>query len=275
MFEAECASCHADPRMMVPIQGPETIYSYPDMKAKLAQGTSSTDNAMYNTMRNVVSHTGGDRCNAGVDASPCKEVIAWWHLEYGADPATAASRGTITSVDALGEVYGYAFDPADGPKGTGTSVGTVVANSAGVDANVAGNHAFTFQLPDTLRDGKAHQLYGTVMISGSEEPLDDANTPTPFTSWGFTTAGRAYYTANIQSQLSQCSGCHTISYEQQYYSLIAPAPNQGGTATDNELINKPSETNTTTHGGGLKCATPNSSPCKEFQAWWAIEFGGG
>ena len=97
-----------------------------------------------------VTHTGGDRCTDGVNAAPCKDLIDWWHVEFGEDVGSGQKLGRITDVTALGKVYGYAFDPADttqavtvkfyadGDKDTGTAAGSTVANFDGSDGNTAG-----------------------------------------------------------------------------------------------------------------------------------------
>lgn len=283
MLQVQCVGCHADPRIPVEVRAPLTIYSYKAMQTLLASGKGSESNDFHDKVRNLVAHTGGDRCSKGITESPCKEVLAWWHAEFG-DDTGPAKIGRINEVTSLGKVYGYAFDPADttkfvtvtlysdGPKGTGKAAGTMTANAGGSDNNTPGDHAFVGTLPSALLDGKAHDLYAYATIDSVETALSD--TATKFTAYAFSAAGRNYYEANVKGQMGTCQACHVISYEQQFYSLIAPSPAQGGTALDNQLIDKPSQTNGVAHGGGLKCATANSSPCSVFQAWWKVEFGG-
>jgi hypothetical protein len=286
LLEAKCATCHADPRIKVDVRGPLSIYSYSKLKSFLTTGTSAADNGLLDKIRNVQSHGGGNRCTAGLAATPCKELIAWWQFEMGDDDdqggtaPSAGKGGKIFDVSSLGRVLGWAADQGDqaaqvtvalyldGAKGTGTAVGTVKADKAGADGNTPGDHAFQFDLPETARNGKPHKLYAyvdDVLIGGAAFT---------FTSYAFTKAGRDYYEANVKGQLAQCAGCHTVSYEQQYYSMIAPSPAQGGTATNNQLINKPSQTNGVSHGGGQRCTSANAAPCTQFQQWWKLEFGG-
>jgi hypothetical protein len=285
VFQTMCVNCHADPRQPVEVRAPLSIYSYEAMRALLDQGGGPQDNKLWNLVRNIDSHTGGDRCSNGPDASPCKEIAAWWTAAFGASKGEGeASLGRITEVTALGRVYGWAFNPkdasasldvalyVDGPKGTGTMVGTVTANKPGNDGNAPGDHAFTLDLPDAFRNGKQRDIYGYAMIDGQEKAL--STLPTKYTAYAFSQAGRDFYAANIQGRLGGCGGCHTISYEQQFYSLITPSPVKGGTATNNQLINKAAQTNGTSHGGGQSCGNPSASPCAEFQRWWQIEFGG-
>ncbi len=103
-------------------------------------------------------------------------------------------------------------------------------------------------------------------------------------------AGLAFYNSNVVPAITgaNCDNCH-------YQANIGPTPPQvpyavfiyndilprlgtyvgAGTpaALNSLLISKPTLTNGQTHGGGLQCATANSSPCNVFQQWWAIEFG--
>jgi len=295
-FNSHCASCHADPRVAVDVRGPLTIFSYQSMKALLSQGDSQGDSALANGLIDKVHnlgeiHTGGDLCASGLDVTPCKEISAWWLVEFGAGTAgtggagsSNVSTGRVTEVTALGRVYGWAVDPADstravsvtfyadGPKGQGTLVGTVTANATGDDGNEPGDHAFIFDLPAAWRDAKPHQLMAYWAGTNVDQALGTSSTP--FTAYNFTDAGRAYYEASVKPALSACQSCHAISYEAQYYDLIAPSPAQGGTATNNTLINKPSQSNGVTHGGGRRCSSVAASPCSVLQQWWLIEFGG-
>ena len=278
-----CVSCHADPRQPAEVRAPLSIYSYGPMKVQLDMGASPEDNRLWNRVRNLEPHTGGDRCQDGKTQSPCKEMIEWWIAEKGAPPAGAGQVGRITDVTSLGRVYGYAFDPQnsavfvqvqfyiDGPKGTGTAIGTTVANKPGDDGNQPGDHSFSLDLPEAYRNGKAREIFAYAVIANEEKPLSSVGYK--YTAYSFTQAGRDFYNANVQGRLGGCGGCHTISYEQQFYSMIAPSPAKGGTATNNQLINKAAQTNGASHGGGQSCGNANASPCAEFQRWWQVEFG--
>jgi cytochrome c553 len=285
IFQTMCVNCHADPRQPAEVRAPLSIYSYDSMLALLEKGGAPQDNLLWNTVRNLESHTGGDRCSNGVEASPCKEMASWWTVEFGKSAGQGTpSFGRISEVTALGRVYGWAFDPkdtsaqlnvtlyVDGPKGMGTMVGTVMANRPGNDGNAPGDHAFTFDLPDVYRNGKTRDLYAYAAFGADEKAL--STLPTKYTAYAFSQAGRDFYATNVQGRLGSCGGCHTISYEQQFYSLITPAPNKNGTGTNNQLINKAAQTNGTSHGGGQSCGNANASPCAEFQRWWQVEFGG-
>lgn len=284
IFQTMCVGCHADPRQPAEVRAPLSIYSYDAMRALLAQGGAPQDNRLWNLMRNMESHTGGDRCKDGPDASPCKEASAWWRVEFGATAGEGTpSLGRITDVTSLGRVYGYAHDPknvmaavtvtlyVDGPKGTGTMAGTAVANRPGDDGNLPGDHVFTLDLPVAMRNGKQREIFAYVTLPEGEQPL--SSTSTKYTAYAFSQAGRDFYNANVQGRLGGCGGCHTISYEQQFYALLTPSPVKGGTATNNQLINKAAQTNGVSHGGGQSCGNANAGPCAEFQRWWQVEFG--
>jgi len=288
VLNTNCASCHADPRIQAAVRGPLTIFSFAAMRSKLADGATATGNAFFLKVRNQVSHGGGDRCPNGANATPCKEFSAWWTVEVGGastgkQPTPAGLVSNISSVSDFGRVYGYAYNPADvkatvsvafyvdGPSGSGTSAGTVMANTAGDDANADGDHAFAYDLPINLRDGKQHKLYAYGLDQNSQTLL--TITPVTFTAYAFTAAGRSFFDATVKPKLAGCASCHTIAYEQQYYTLMAPSPASGATAANNDLINKPAQANNTKHGGGQRCSSVTASPCAELQAWWKIEAG--
>jgi hypothetical protein len=283
VYRQMCISCHADPRQPAEVRAPLSIYSYQSMKAFLDIGAAPEDNKLWNLVRNFEPHTGGDRCKDGKTQSPCKEMIDWWIVEKGPPPAGAGQVGRITDVTSLGRVYGYAFDPQnsavfvqvnfyiDGPKGTGTSIGSTMANKPGDDGNQPGDHSFSLDLPEAYRNGKAREIFAYALIGNEEKAISSVGYK--YTAYSFTQAGRDFYNANVQGRMGGCGGCHTISYEQQFYSMIAPSPAKGGTATNNQLINKAAQTNGASHGGGQSCGNPNASPCAEFQRWWQVEFG--
>ena len=286
VLSARCGSCHADPRIPVTVRAPLSIYSYSSMRAKLANGVSKASNELLDKVRGIASHGGGNRCDGGLQATPCREIQDWWEKELGdSGSAPEVAAGRVTEVTSLGRIYGYAVDPSDtaasvtvsffvdGPKGTGTEAGSVLADRAGRDGNSAGDHAFFAELPESARNGRPRTLFAYAEIDGQSVLLGGSSTT--YTAYSFTAAGRAYYDANVRPQLGGCQGCHTISYEQQFYSLIAPSPAQGATATNNQLINKPSQTNNTAHGGGQRCGSVNAAPCAQIQEWWRREFQAG
>ena len=101
--------------------------------------------------------------------------------------ASPTPMGVVDVVDAGGTLSGWALVPVkapasidvdlylDGPEGTGALLGTVHADRPRGDVNqatgYAGDHGFAFTVPDSARDGHAHQLFvyargprGTMMI---------------------------------------------------------------------------------------------------------------
>lgn len=269
LFTAQCASCHADPRMNPPQRGPLTIFSYVNMRAMLEDGGSASDNRLSRKVRNVDVHGGGNRCSAGPTGTPCKELMEWWRLEFGAD---SGFDGRVTSVSVSGDVFGYAVDTRD-EKLTVTarlfvdgklSIETP-ASVAGADGNYAGDHAFRVVLPVAARDGKEH----TLQVYVGDVPV---GAPVKYTAYAPKDAGRAYFTSTVAPALNgRCGSCHVVQYEVQYGALLAPAPSKGGTATANTLIDYAAGGNG--HPGGNVCGGKNGSPCSLFQTWWNMEFG--
>jgi hypothetical protein len=269
LFTAQCASCHADPRMNPPQRGPLTIFSYVNMRVMLEDGGSASDNRLSRKVRNVDLHGGGNRCSAGPTGTPCKEMMEWWRLEFGAD---SGFDGRVSSVSVSGDVFGYAVDTRD-EKLTVTarlfvdgklSIETP-ASVAGADGNYAGDHAFRVVLPAAARDGKEH----TLQLYAGDVPL---GAPVKYTAYAPKDAGRAYFTSTVAPALNgRCGSCHVVQYEVQYGALLAPAPSKGGTATANTLIDYAAGGNG--HPGGNVCGGKNGSPCSLFQTWWNMEFG--
>ena len=284
VLQAKCVSCHADPRQPAEIRGPLSVYSYNMMKAKLIIGTSSVDNDLISKITNKVSHDGGDRCGGNMATSPCKEIAAWRIAELGEDEGSEPANGIagrIFEVTPLGKIIGWAFNPddtaltlsvnfyIDGASGLGTKLGPFVANKSGADNNSTGNHAFLVDVPVQFRDKKKHTLHAYAIVDGKDVML--GTLPYEFTAYAPSDAGRAFYNANVANTVTGCAGCHALSYDQHFYALVSPAPSQGGTATNNVLINKAGIRNGTAHGGGNRCAGGN--PCTVFQQWWDREFG--
>jgi cytochrome c553 len=269
LFTAQCASCHADPRMNPPQRGPLTIFSYENMRAMLEGGTSASDNRLSRKVRNVEPHGGGNRCTAGPTSTPCKEIMEWWRLELGAD---SGFDGRVTSVSVTGDVFGYAVDTRN--EALTVTVRLLVdgqlaietpASVAGADGNYAGDHAFKVLLPATVRDGKEH----TLQAFASDVPIGPE---LRFTAYAPKDAGRAYYTNSVAPALTgPCGGCHVIQYEVQWSAMLAPAPHKGGTATANTLIDYSVGLNG--HPGGNLCGSKTGAPCNLLQSWWSMEFG--
>ncbi len=271
-FNAKCMSCHNEPRFGG--NGPLTIYGYGPMKTMLsAGGTTSVNNNLINKVQNIITHTGGNFClPSGIQISPCSEIVAWWQTEF--KMGNAGFSGGIDSITATGDVTGSAIDAKNptaqvsvffyinGPVGTGTSLGSVL--TSGTD------HLFTFSVPTAFRDGKPHDLYAYGTAATTNNLLPGA--PKTLVAYSQKAVGMTFYNASLLPQLqTKCKNCHQVSYSLHYFSLLKPTPFAGGTATNNELINKAS--GSVSHGGGNLCGTKNSSPCLEMQTWWAKEFG--
>lgn len=191
------------------------------------------------------------------------------------DPASAK----VTAVSAsTGRVFGWAVDKddltkqvvvkiyLDGDAASGTLVETDTANRSGSDGNHEGNHRFMFSVPESYRDGVAHDMNIYLELAGDDELLVE----TTFTA--YTPKAQAYYDANVKPKLDGCKNCHTVQYDTQYGALISPAKHQGATAVKNELINKAGRLNGTAHSGGNFCNGIDNSPCAEIQEWWKREF---
>lgn len=280
LLQSNCNSCHSEPRLGG--VGPLTIYQYSAMRTKLGNGSSATNNELVNKIQNIINHGGANRCSGGITASPCKEITEWWASEFSGGGSTGgAYLGSLDTVDATGNVAGWASDPAnpnakisvllyvnDTGSGLGTLVGTVLANQPGVGTGPSFGHSFTFTLPDAYRNGTSHRLYAYAVAAQSGNLL--SNAPKTYTAYAPRAAGMNYFNNTVKPLMSRCMSCHNVDYNIQYYSLLSPAPSQGGTATNNLLINKPSAA--VNHGGGNVCGGQNGSPCREFQEWWRLEF---
>ncbi len=279
-FEASCIGCHNEPRF----GGTATlsIYNYDAMKAKISDGVGPANNQLFNKMRNVIAHDGGDRCRSGSDQSPCKEVIDWWQEEFGQSNQPIAASA-VTSLTDLGRVIGYASDSndgarilevtffIDGPAGTGINVGSMMANLTGPVGDRFEGHYFDFTLPDQYRDGNQHTLY---VYAGGTNAADQVGVERAYTAYKLGQAGDPgfdYYMSDVRPRLqTSCGGCHNINYQEHFVGLLTPSPAKGGTSTVNKLIDKAAGMDA--HGGGNRCGNKNSSPCSELTTWWNMEF---
>lgn len=185
--------------------------------------------------------------------------------------------GFINPVSTLGSVYGEARDPAnpmasvmvyffvDGPQGSGLSAGQVLANQPSLSSN-GGNTKYTYQLPAEFRNGASHTLYAYAFVGGQYQQL--SGSPQTYVAYAQTAAGQAYYEANLRPQLqTSCARCHTVSYTAHFSNLLTPPKHRGGTATNNDLINKMAG-----HAGGTFCTNKSAGLCATVQNWWNLEF---
>lgn len=268
----KCASCHKSGGV-----GPTTVVNYSSALALLTNGTNALNNAYINKTKNITAHGGGNLCPGDVNGSvsPCSEFKRWSVIENAL--SAVGPTGVINGVNPVGQISGWALDTqnaattisvsvyADGPAGSGTSLGTFSANMAGVGAQQNG-HYFNAQVSKAFLDGRSHQFY---LYAGTAS-IDTQFSNAPFTT--ITYSGTQFYSAYVAPQVASCVGCHSDSSYTKWHAALASLNGvAGGTATSNDLINKAS--NTTTHGGGNRCASGiNSDPCATFQNWWKVEF---
>lgn len=195
-----------------------------------------------------------------------------------------ARRAALTEVTSGGDVRGWAVNKDDLDRSVvvtiyldqpqdrgGTLAITTTASRNGADGNHPGGHSFLATLGSTFCTGgwRDAYIYGdNVLLSADPEKVR---------CFWYTDAGRAFFDANVLAKLNGCkaSGCHQdISYDRYFPSFLGHGPNEGGTARDNSLINRPALANGYTHSGGNRCGGLDGSPCAEFQQWWAVEFAG-
>lgn len=183
--------------------------------------------------------------------------------------------GVIDSVSISGQVWGYAFDPVnksktlkvlfylDGPVGVGTLIGEALANIQSLGINAG--HYYKFDLPPAYADGKNHKIYAY----GQSATPSLALTPGEMSYASFTPKAEPVYNSFLNSYVSNCSRCHSWNFNSLYYgALVSPTPLQGGTATNNKLINKLLNG----HNGNSCNGNLTTSPCSNIQAWWNAEF---
>lgn len=199
----------------------------------------------------------------------------------GSGAGQANAYGYADPVAALGTIGGEAKNPTDpsatvtvyffvnGPSGTGTTAGTVLANQPGL-GNTGGANRFAYQLPPQFRNGTIQTLYAYAFINGVYQQL--GGSPQDYAAYTPTAAGQNYYSSTLQSQFqNRCAQCHAVAYNSQYASLLGPTKFKGGTAASNDLINYASGGNG--HGGGNHCpGGKNAGLCAQIQQWWNLEF---
>jgi mono/diheme cytochrome c family protein len=292
-FQNNCMVCHTEPINQPPLPGPLTIYNYDQMKASISTGTNATDNNLVRKVQGLIGHAGGNRCPGGINDAICKNITDWYAIEFQAPPITPSPppvaqglAGMVTVVSSLGKVSGYAANAQnlastvgvnfylDGPSGAGILLNNapISANQAGFNGGYTGAHAFSYFLPILYRDGLSHTLYAYAVENNVETQLQGS--PYTFTAYVSSIDGYNYYNATVRPLLQQrCASCHSINYDQHFGSLLSPSPANGGTMTDNEMINMPAGRNmNTNHPGGNLCGSKDNSPCVELQTWWDLEF---
>jgi len=279
-MKSNCNSCHAEPRFKPNPQAPLSIFSFTAMRKLLKDGEDPINNAFINKVRNIVDHTGGNKCSSDLKSEPCSIFIKWAEIEYDTlaiypedIPKVAAQ---LSSVTPLGDVYGYAAHSADssekltvrfyidGDENSGIELSSVVASNPGFSGGIPGGHLFKISVPDLHRDGTSKMLYAYTTIDG--ESVELKNSPITFTSWLPKGSG-AFYDGNVGNSFTQCANCHNNRSYSDFSKLIDPSPAAGGTATNNILYQR-------AHNQGHSGANCNAT-CEQFlQDWWVDEFGG-
>jgi hypothetical protein len=163
----------------------------------------------------------------------------------------------------------------DGPAGKGERIGETEANETVPGAACVG-HRFQFEIPENYRDGMVHQLYA---YAGTESPEGlIGGGPRAFAAYNYSTTGKNYFEFSVKPLMQgECTQCHgpgkrspvpVYEYETAFQYLLVPSPFNGGTTTNNSLINHISSSN---HTGGNYCGQ-GSVICLNIRAWWNVEF---
>jgi hypothetical protein len=186
--------------------------------------------------------------------------------------------GAVEQINSSGKLTGWASVEADSSLTVIVSVlidgvaieQTILANLDSFDNNIPGPHAFAFEIAPALRDDKEH----TIKLIAKHQDLALEFPEQKFKIAPPAANGQNFFLTNLSQNLqSQCGNCHPVNYRQQFASLTLPLPANGGTATNNELINMASGRNgNTNHPGGNICGNKNSGVCAQMQQWWTAEF---
>jgi hypothetical protein len=89
--------------------------------------------------------------------------------------SSQSTQGYLDIVSSTGVASGWTYDPdnsgasinvqfyVNGPRGTGTLIGTVLANTPRADVNqvvgIPGNHGYNFTIPAAYKDGHSHSIF--------------------------------------------------------------------------------------------------------------------
>jgi hypothetical protein len=195
-------------------------------------------------------------------------------------------EGRVNGIDPMnGVVGGWAYDANtlntsvriefyfNAPAGVAPITDSTTANIARQFTPV-GNYGYTYNIPQTYRNGKQHRLYvyGIDTTNSAKSLLkisDFAPGPSDFFV-GPTTAGLNYFNSNnLQNSFNNaCGRCHTRDYYQLKTLLMVPSQFNGGSGTNNILYRK--GTGLDNHGGGNVCG--GGAPCSLIPTWYNNEF---
>jgi hypothetical protein len=287
-FNSKCQSCHN--------HGPfesgakDDIFDYSSALNYLSEGTAANDNAIYNSARGMSPHTtSGDLCPAGADQL-CNDIQHWYDLEditVGNVP-TSGPRGTfVGTFTGNGTFRGWAVDPGNtnasvtvsfytGPMGTGTLIGSTMANAVIPPSGLPGNHGFSYTLPDSYKDGTSKTLYAYFTPLAGGAPVMITGSPKTYKIYLSKQAAVDYYNNTLKAGLqSSCGGCHdngaSFMTADNFFLRVAESttPPFGATATNHIVIQKAMGVD---HNGGQRC-TAGTSPCNLMINWWNLQFG--
>lgn len=184
-------------------------------------------------------------------------------------------QGSVTTISTSGNIWGYALDPSnknkslrvyfyiDGPVGTGTLIGNALANIQSLGANAG--HYYSYNIPETYADGKAHKIYAYGYAASTSFAL----APVSYSFTAYTPKAEAIYNQGINNLVTgTCNKCHSWNFKDLFYgALLSPTPTQGGSPTNNKFYQKMMG-----HSGGKFCTVSTDFPCSDIQAWWNAEF---
>ncbi|MEI8027407.1 MAG: hypothetical protein WCI18_13745 [Pseudomonadota bacterium] len=296
VINSNCSSCHKTDGSG---SGPASIYKATTLEALAKKGTSSSESDLIKKLRNQISHGGGNVCPKGSAELPCSAFVSWSNTFYASSipsspsgvlpkdminpgsPPSSSEYGYIRSTDLTGQLDGFAYNKSNpalqvpievytAPYATGSlPLLSSTANSTGSAGGVAGDHRFALNIASSLPASGKVTIYIYAVIGGSRKSLGDS--PKTFTVYKKNPDGRAYFDSTAKPIFtSSCerSGCHgPRAYEEMYLNLLNPAPDGGGTATNNLLYRKASGGS---HSGGNVCAS-NGQVCPTIVSWFQKE----
>jgi hypothetical protein len=305
-FDKDCSTCHSTQPKSSPA-GPLTIFSSVAM-IRLVDSSDPAGFSLLKKVKGLISHGGGNRCEP--DASVCNTILDWQKVAVKAGAVTQSTTpsassnpsatgngppgssatpytgsGEVTAISPLGDVLGFAVDPAspadilqfevyiNGTNTTGTLVAKGPASKPGFDRDFPGDHRFAAQIPESYRNGVKRTL-SIYSVSAKATTLINP-TQTDFVGYTQTANGKAFFASNVLPK-ADCAGCHngSLNYDTMFGWLMTPGKHMGATARNNKMLNNPGTANGEGHGGGNRCGNNiDSGLCLALQQWWTIEFG--